>query len=360
MDFIGPLLPDNGCDTIITFTDCLNSDIRLITSHSDLTAEELAVIFFDEWYCENGLPLNIVSDRDKLFTSKFWAAPHNLTGMKLKMSTAYHPQMDGVSERTHKTINQCICYHVDQTQHGWKHALPRIHFNLMNTINSSKGFSPLQLRMGWSPRLIPPLITNEIDDVEDICALDVIQRLEADINEAKDNLTATKILQSIQANNYRADNFSIKAGDHVLLSTLHRHNEYKKKGEKRVAKFMPHFNRPYNVTNTIYTHSTVTLDLPNKPHIFPTFHMSQITPFIENDNTLFPSRELSKPPPVMIDEAEEFFIDRILDECKCGRGTQYLICWTGYSAEDNRWLPTSSLKDCEALDIWLAWQKNST
>jgi hypothetical protein len=64
MDFVGPLLEDDGCDTVITFTNRLNSDIRLVASHSDLTAEELAVIFFDEWYCENGLPLDIISDRN--------------------------------------------------------------------------------------------------------------------------------------------------------------------------------------------------------------------------------------------------------------------------------------------------------
>jgi hypothetical protein len=87
--------------------------------------------------------------------------------------------------------------------------------------------------------------------------------------------------------------------------------------------------------------------------------MSQITPFVENNNILFPSRELSKLPPIMIDETEEFFIDRIMDERKREQGTQYLVRWTGYGPEDDRWLPTSALKDCEALDIWLARQKNS-
>jgi hypothetical protein len=314
MDFIGPLPPDDDCDTIITFTDRLGSDIRLIPSRADLTAEELAVIFFDEWYCENGLPLEIVSDRDKLFTSKFWSALHELTGVKLKMSTAFHPQTDGASERTNKTINQCIRFHVDRTQHGWKWALPRIRFNLMNTINTSTGFSPFQLRMGRSPRIIPPLVVNENDVVEDIRALDVITKLESDINEAKDNLEAAKLSQSIQTNKDRTDNFSLKAGDCVLLSTLHRRNDYKKKGEKRVAKFMPRFDGPYTIRSCNHAHSTVTLDLLNKPHVFPTFHLSQVIPFVENDSSLFPSRQLSQPAPLIIDDNEEYFIDRILDE----------------------------------------------
>lgn len=69
MDFIGPLPTDDGYDTILTFTDRLGSDIRIIPTVSTLTAEQLAELFFEKWYCENGLPLEIVSDCDKLFLS---------------------------------------------------------------------------------------------------------------------------------------------------------------------------------------------------------------------------------------------------------------------------------------------------
>jgi len=58
----------------------------------------------DLWYCENSLPLNIVSDHDKIFVSKFWKALHVLTGIKLKMLLAYHPETDGSSKQSNKTI----------------------------------------------------------------------------------------------------------------------------------------------------------------------------------------------------------------------------------------------------------------
>jgi hypothetical protein len=356
IDFIGPLPPDDGYDTIITLTDRLGSDIRLVPSKASLTAEELAVVFFDEWYCENGLPLEIVSDRDKLFTSKFWKCLHEITGVKLKMSTAFHPQTDGASERTNKTLNQCIRFHVDRAQQGWKRALPRIRFNLMNTINSSTGFSPFQLRMGRSPRVIPPLVSTSPDNVEDIRALEVIKRLEMDVSEAQDNLMTAKLSQTVYANKSRTDDFPLKIGDRVLLSTMHRRHEYKRKGTVRTAKFMPRFDGPYVITKVNHEHSTVTVDLPNNTRVFPTFHMSQIIPFVENNNDLFPNRQLEQPPPITIDDEEEYFIDRILDERTRGCGKQYLVRWTGYGPEDDRWLPTSALNDCEALDIWLARQ----
>jgi hypothetical protein len=62
MDFIGPLRPDAGYDCILTITDRLGADIRIIPTWMDIGAEALAVLFFDHWFCENGLPLEIVSD----------------------------------------------------------------------------------------------------------------------------------------------------------------------------------------------------------------------------------------------------------------------------------------------------------
>ena len=107
-----------GVVTLITFTDQLGSDIRLIPTTTTLTAEHFAELFFQHWYCENGLPLEIISDRDKLFLSRFWKELHKLTGIKLKMSTAYHPESDGSSERTNKTVIQAIRFAVERDQKG--------------------------------------------------------------------------------------------------------------------------------------------------------------------------------------------------------------------------------------------------
>jgi hypothetical protein len=88
IDFIGPLPDNDGKNCIITFTDRLGSDIQLVAAQTDITTQDLAYIFFNRWYCENGLPSDIVSDRDKLFVSRFWKVLHKLTGVKLKLSTA--------------------------------------------------------------------------------------------------------------------------------------------------------------------------------------------------------------------------------------------------------------------------------
>jgi hypothetical protein len=160
LDFIGPLPLDEGYNYILTITDKLGSDIRIIPTTTDLTAESLALLFFDHWYCENGLPLELISDRDKLFISRFWKHFSLLSGVKHKCSSSFHPQTDRQSERTNRTVIQAICFHVERNQSGWKRALPRIRFNIMSTLNQSTGYSPFQLRFGKSPCLLPPLVNS--------------------------------------------------------------------------------------------------------------------------------------------------------------------------------------------------------
>jgi hypothetical protein len=112
IDFIGPLPLDDGFDCIVTITDRLGCDVQIIPAHTTMTAEQFAVLFFDHWYCKHRLPLEIVSNCDKLFISKFWRALHKITRVQLKMSSAFHPETNGASERTNKTVNQALRYHV--------------------------------------------------------------------------------------------------------------------------------------------------------------------------------------------------------------------------------------------------------
>jgi hypothetical protein len=67
MDFVGPLPLDELYDCILTITNRPGSDIRIIPTRTNITAEELAILFFNNWYCENSLPSNTICDHDKLF-----------------------------------------------------------------------------------------------------------------------------------------------------------------------------------------------------------------------------------------------------------------------------------------------------
>jgi hypothetical protein len=91
INFVGPLPKDDGFNAIVTMTDRLGANIQIAPCNSNITAKEFATIFFDKWFCENGCPHELITDQDKLFVSRFWKALMALSGIKHKMSTAFHP-----------------------------------------------------------------------------------------------------------------------------------------------------------------------------------------------------------------------------------------------------------------------------
>ncbi len=164
-----------------------------------------------------------------------------------------------------------------------------------------------------------------------------------------------KISQSYHANKKHAPETDYQPGDKVMLSTLHRRHEYKAGKKDRVAKFMPHFDGPYSILSSHPETSSYTLDLPNSPNTFPTFHASVLKPFFPNDPDLFPHRDHPQPCPIVTaDGVEEFFINKIIDDRKRGCGFQYLVRWVREGEEADCWLSRKELEDCEALDKWLA------
>jgi hypothetical protein len=332
----------------------IGSDVRIIPTNINITAEDLAVIFFNNWYCENGLPDDIVCDCDKIFVSRFWKALTKLSGVKLKMSTAYHPETDGSSERSNKTINQMLRYHVRRNQKGWVRALPRIRFQIMNTVNASTGFSGFQLHLGRSPRVMPQIVPNTLPlelQTAGNAASDIIRRLTDDVAEARDNLLLTKITQAYHTSASRAPDPMYNKGDMVMLSTANRRHEYKKKGEKRSAKFFPRWDGPYRIINSHPEASTYTLDI--RTNTYPVYHTAQLKKHHANDNNLFPSRQLAHPGPIVTSEGfEEYSVEEIIDSRRRGRGYQFLVRWLGYGPEHDEWIASAELNDCEALDRW--------
>ncbi|RXW12306.1 hypothetical protein EST38_g13546 [Candolleomyces aberdarensis] len=304
MDFVGPLPLDGGYDTILTITDRLGLDIQLVPCKSTLTAAELAKLFFDRWYCENGMPEDIVSDRDKLFTSSFWRSLHALTGIKLKCSTAFHPQTDGSSERTNKTVVQALRYFVDRAQKGWAKALPQVRFAIMNTVNASTGYTPFFLKTGRFPRLFPPLVkAAQAPELKD--TVSALEGLVDSVADAQDALVKAKVDQAAEANKTRRDDPNFEVGERVWLCTRHRRREYLAKGQKRAAKFMPRYDGPYLILDRNLATSTYTLLLPEHSNTHPTFHMVWLKKVVENNAGKWPEREHQRPGAVVTEEGTE-------------------------------------------------------
>ena len=278
----------------------------------------------------------------------------------LDQRVAYHPQTDGASERTNKTVIQALRYHVERNQKGWACALPIVRFNLMNTVNASTDFSPFQLRYGRSPRIIPPMFKSMVDEVaadlgaDSIDAAALLSRIETDVMEAQDNLLLAKTNQAHHANAHRGDELPYHVGDKVLLSTFHRRRDYMQRGDNRVTKFMVRYDGPYTILEAWPETSTYHLDLPESSARHPVFHAALLRPFVANDDSLFPSCAHAQPGPVVTEDGvQEWYVDKILDRQRRGRGYRYLVCWRGYGPEHDEWLPGAQVADLEALDAYL-------
>ena len=145
MDFVGPL-PESGnrdgmFDSITVVICLLTSMVHLIPSRTTYSASQLAELMFEHIYKLHGLPKNIISDRDVLFTSTFWKQLHRLVGTKLRLSSAYHPQSDGSTERANRTITQMLRQCVHPNQQDWVSKLPAIEFAINSARSESTGFA---------------------------------------------------------------------------------------------------------------------------------------------------------------------------------------------------------------------------
>jgi len=126
----------------------------------------------------------------------------------------------------------------------------------------------------------------------------LIEQINMDVAEAKDNLMLAKIFQADQANRKRRPEDVYKVDDLVLLSTANRRKEYAATGSGRSAKFFPRRDGPYRVVEAFPQTLMYRLEVPNAPPNFCfTFHMSQLKRYVPNNQTLFPRREFPRDGP---------------------------------------------------------------
>ncbi|KAI3701793.1 hypothetical protein L6452_27142 [Arctium lappa] len=109
-----------------------------------LSMDKLAKLYIDEVVSRHGIPLSIVSDRDSRFMSRFWGALHQGLGTRVNLSTTYHPQTDGQSERTIQTLEDMLRSCVIDFSGSWDTHLPLVEFAYNNSYHTSLGMAPFE------------------------------------------------------------------------------------------------------------------------------------------------------------------------------------------------------------------------
>ncbi|GJU60389.1 putative reverse transcriptase domain-containing protein [Tanacetum coccineum] len=137
MDFITKLpKTSNGHDTIWVIVDRLTKSAHFIPTRATDSMETLTRLYIKEIVSRHGVPISIISDRDSHFTSRFWQSLQNALGTQLDMSTAYHPETDGQSERTIQTLEDMLRACVIDFEKGWDKHLPLIEFSYNNSYHA--------------------------------------------------------------------------------------------------------------------------------------------------------------------------------------------------------------------------------
>jgi RNase H-like domain found in reverse transcriptase/Integrase zinc binding domain/Chromo (CHRromatin Organisation MOdifier) domain len=318
MDLITGLPVSNGYDAILTIVDhgCSRAAVFLPCS-TTITGTGIAKLYLEHVFRWFGLPKKIISDRDLRFTSHFGKAITKALGITQNLSTAFHPQTDGLSERKNQWVEQYLRL-VCTDQNDWATWLPIATIVHNNSRNSTTGFAPNALLIGWEPSLTPDQnVVTSNQTTNDYVTEFQKRRLMAILALNKTASTHTPSLSQF------------KIGQRVWLEAKNLPISH------GTAKLLPKRYGPFIITKLISPVASQ-LQLPNSWNIHSVFHNSLLTPFVET-NAHGPN--FSRPPPDLINGEAEYEVEAIRSHRHFGKNKklQYLLKWKGYPEADNTW-----------------------
>ncbi|GJT11194.1 putative reverse transcriptase domain-containing protein, partial [Tanacetum coccineum] len=190
MDFVTKLPKSSqGYDTIWVIVDRLTKSAIFIPMKETDPLEKLARMYLKEVVTRHGIPVSIICDRDPRFASNFWRSLQKALGTSLDMSTAYHPQTDGQSERTIQTLEDMLRACVIDFGNGWVKHLPLVEFSYNNSYHASIKAAPFEALYGRKCR--SPVCWAEVGEVQ-LTGPEIVQETTEKIIQVKQRMQAAK------------------------------------------------------------------------------------------------------------------------------------------------------------------------
>ncbi|GJT98649.1 putative reverse transcriptase domain-containing protein [Tanacetum coccineum] len=197
MDFIvGLPRTPSGYDSIWVIVDRLTKSAHFLPVKTTDSMEKLTQLYLKEIVCRHGVPISIISDRDSKFASRFWRSLQGALGTQLDMSTAYHPQTDGQSERTIQTLEDMLRACVIDFGGSWDRHLPLVEFSYNNSYHASIKAAPFEALYGRKCR--SPVCWSEVGDSQ-LTGPEMIRETTEKIVQIKNRLLTARSRQKSYA-----------------------------------------------------------------------------------------------------------------------------------------------------------------
>ncbi|GKA78756.1 putative reverse transcriptase domain-containing protein [Tanacetum coccineum] len=270
MDFVTKLPKSSqGCDTIWMIVDRLTKSAIFVQMRGTNPMDKLARMYLKEVVTRHGIPVSIICDRDPRFASNFWRSLQNALGTNLDMSTAYHPQTDGQSERTIQTLEDMLRACAIDFGKGWVNHLSLVEFSYNNSYHASIKAAPFEALYGRKCR--SPVCWTEVGEAQ-ILGPKLIQETIEKIMQIQQRMQAARDRQKSYADLKRKP-MEFQIGDKVMLKVSPW------KGVVRFGKrwkLNPRYVGPFKVLVKV-GEVAYKLELPEElSRVHNTFHVSNL------------------------------------------------------------------------------------
>ena len=330
--------------------------VHFIPTTEKTSAEGLARLFRDNVWKLHSLPESIISDRGPQFAVGLMRELNGMLGIKSKLSTAFHSQTDGQTERVNQELEQYLRMFIDHRQEQWPEWLGTAEFAYNNKAYSSTRMSPFKANYGQDPRMgFEGRKKGKYAGAEKF-----IEKMKEIQEEAKAALGKVQADMKKYTDKKRSDVEEYKVEDLVMLST--KDLKYQMIG-RRTEKLTERFISPYKIKE-IVSSNAVKLELPSTVKIHPVVNVSRIRQYIGQVE----GQKKEQPAPVIIEREEEWEVERILNKRRVRGKDKYLVRWKGFTAESDTWEGRENLENAkEAIEEFekeyqrdmkdVAWQK---
>ncbi|CDJ62307.1 hypothetical protein ENH_00012570 [Eimeria necatrix] len=306
-------LTTTGHDSILVMVDSLSKMAHFVPAKKSFTAADTVELLADRLIRYHGFPEVLISDRDPRFQSGLWNQLCRHFNIKRCMSSPYHPQSDGQTERVIRTLEQMLRAYIKSDEREWERLLPALELAYNTTSHSSTELSPFEVMIGENP----------------LTAADL------DIAKWQQKYYADTKRRAVEH----------AVGDKVWLSSKHL------PPFNSCPKLEPRYRGPFEVIERIGT-VAYRLALPPTYECLNVFHVSQLVPHRPRPPALVPSAADAAWPPIHDaagNPTEEYEVDYILDQRGSGDAAQYPVKWGGTPEDQATREPAHHLTGCPAL-----------